>query len=67
MASDIWIVGQTPDGRYVVRTENDGWTFMRRGADASDEILSRKQLDHRYPGLYGRMHATRDRLAGNHR
>jgi hypothetical protein len=52
VATDRWIVGRTPDGRYVVREENDGWAYLRKGPEAHDTLLTREELDQRHPGLY---------------
>jgi hypothetical protein len=53
-ALDHWIVGKSDDGRYIVRTENDGWAYLRNGAQAHDALLTREELDQQYPGLYAR-------------
>lgn len=51
-ATDRWIVGQTDDGRYIVREENDGWAYLHSGPEAQDTWLTREELERQHPGLY---------------
>jgi hypothetical protein len=53
-ARERWLVVQK-DGRLRLHEENDGWTFLRNGAEASDWIISRESLRSTYPGLYEEM------------
>ena len=42
-----------PDGVLMMQVENDGWTYMRRGAEAGDWPVSLGELKKIYsPGHY---------------
>jgi hypothetical protein len=53
-ARERWLVVQK-DGRLRMHEENDGWTFLRNGPEASDWVISPEQLRNTYPGLYAEL------------
>jgi hypothetical protein len=50
-AMDIWIY-LNDAGEIVLRMENDGWTFVNRGAEAVDKITTLDELEKSYPNLH---------------
>jgi hypothetical protein len=38
--------------KLIMHTENDGWTFLRRGAEAVETEISLARLRSGYPDLY---------------
>lgn len=51
MADDrtLWVA---KDGTITLRIENDGWAYMRRGAEAIEQVITAEELRLRYPNLY---------------
>lgn len=39
-------------GRLVLHSENDGITFLLRGAEATERVVSLEDLEGRYPRLH---------------
>jgi hypothetical protein len=50
-ATESWVYVRE-DGAIVLRTENDGPTFLRRGPEARDKLLL-SELERRHPRLAG--------------
>jgi len=51
MAMERWTY-ISDDGQIVLHEENDGWTFLRRGAEAVETIVTLDELKWGYPGRY---------------
>jgi hypothetical protein len=48
---DIWVY-LNDAGEIVLRVENDGWTFVNRGAEAVEKITTLDELEKSYPNLH---------------
>jgi hypothetical protein len=51
------------DGALVLHTENDGWRFLRRGAEAAERIVTLDELE-QYPRLHEEASELLANLAG---
>jgi hypothetical protein len=47
-----------PSGRIEYHVENDGYRFMRRGPEASDEWIDLDHLKNHWPHLFGEVEAA---------
>ena len=55
--SEEWLVVHD-DGRIVSHFENDGYAFLRHGAQAIDEEITLKQVAERYPSKVHQVEAA---------
>src|SRR4051812_6656621 len=55
MATDRWVF--LKGGRLVMCVENDGCTFVRRGAEAYEWPVTLEEVREKYPSLYPRARA----------
>lgn len=51
MAMDTWFFVNDA-GEIVKRVENDGWYYMRHGADAVDTVVTEEYVKEHYPDYY---------------
>lgn len=47
MSTERWIRVEE-DGTIILHEENDGWTFVRRGAEASERVVTLDYLKKTY-------------------
>lgn len=50
-ASDVWFFVRD-DGQIVKRVENDGWTYLHKGAQAVDTVVTAEYMKANYPAYY---------------
>jgi hypothetical protein len=50
-AMDRWVIVRK-DGSLLMHEENDGRTFLNRGAEAEEYVISVADLRRRFPNLY---------------
>jgi hypothetical protein len=47
MSTERWVIVKE-DGTILLHEENDGWTFMRRGAEATERVIALEELKKSY-------------------
>ena len=60
----VWV---HKDGTIIMRTENDGWSFLNSGPEARERVITIAELKRDYPSLYavyldGPDHPNRNRF-----
>jgi hypothetical protein len=43
------------DGSVTLHVENDGWRFLKRGAEAVETVMTLDELKERYPGQHQKL------------
>jgi hypothetical protein len=47
MSSERWVRVED-DGTIILHVENDGWTFLRRGAEETERVITLEELKKTY-------------------
>lgn len=63
MSVDVWFF-RRDDGKIVKRVENDGWYYLRHGAQAVDTIVTEDYVKENYPAYYENYLKPKARGAG---
>jgi len=62
-ARDKWI-SVTDEGKILLKSENDGWAFMRKGPQATEEEITLETVKNYYPKYYDRVIEELSQLKG---